>query len=654
MSKLEKTKILLVEDEDTHAELISRAFAAHADRFSLIVVSSLEQAKEYLAASPPQLVIIDLFLPDGKGIEILNTAEGGPLFPVIVITGQGDERVAVDAIKAGALDYVVKSSHTLADMPHIVERAFREWGHIIERKEAEKALQESEERYRLLVETMNDALIVLSKDERLTYANPKASEVLGYSLDELIGFSIADFFDEMNKKIFHKQLTKRKKGEKESYEIDLLKKDGTKLSTIISPQPLFDDNGFYQGSIAVITDITERKQSERERIRLEGQLRQAQKMEAIGTLSGGIAHDFNNILTAILGNTEISLLQVPAESRAGYSLDQILKACHRARELVQQILAFSRKTELERKPVSMGNIVNEATKLLRASIPQTIEIRQKITATKDTILADPTEIHQVLMNLCTNAYHAMAGQGGLLEVILVDYDFDAEETHKYPDLKEGGGYVKLAVCDSGYGMTPDIMERIFDPYFTTKEKGVGAGMGLSVVHGIIKNHRGAVYVDSVPGKGTVFNVFLPLIESDVDKSSEDRTPLPTGNERILFVDDEESLVNLAERMLGFLGYEIVVRTSSEEALKLFRDEGSTFDLVISDMVMPQMTGKELAEEVFKIRPDIPFILCTGFSDMITEAQAKEIGICNYIMKPFDLRKLAVIIRQVLGQKGADT
>ena len=376
-------------------------------------------------------------------------------------------------------------------------------------------------------------------------------------------------------------------------------------------------------------EIEERKQ-------VEKQLRQAQKMEAIGTLAGGIAHDFNNILAVILGFTEIAL-NMPEDTRTQHWLKQVLKAGERAKELVQQ----------ERKPVRITPILKETLKLLSASLPATIEIREDVAAS-GTILGDPTQIHQVLMNLCTNAAYAMREEGGVLTVSQSDVELDVEAAARYPNLPPGS-YLRLIVSDTGHGMDRAVMERIFDPYFTTKEPNEGTGLGLSVVHGIVQSYGGVITVDSEPGKGTSFHVVLPRIDREDTPKAETFAPLPTGNERILFIDDEEMLVEMGQEMLESLGYDVVALTNNLEALETFRAQPDRFDLVITDQTMPHKTGAELARELLRIRPDIPIILCTGFSEIITEKQAEATGIRRFLMKPILRREMAQTIRDLLDE-----
>jgi len=383
---------------------------------------------------------------------------------------------------------------------------------------------------------------------------------------------------------------------------------------------------------------------------METQLNQAQKMEAIGTLAGGIAHDFNNILSSIMGYTEIALYdEIPEESPAHYSMNQVLKASHRAKDLVKQILAFSRQGSDETKPIKLNSIVTEGLKLLRASLPSNIEIRQNIRTASGLVMADPTQMHQVLMNLCTNAYHAMREKGGELNVELFDVNLNSLDETLNIGLKPGK-YVKLTISDTGHGMNQGVLERVFDPYFTTKPKEEGTGLGLSLVHGIVESFGSKTTVESAPGKGATFTIFLPRIESEDKPEIKDPGPVPTGIERILFVDDETLIVEITEKMLQRLGYDVTSKTSSIEALEVFMTKPEAFDLVITDLTMPKMTGDVLAEEILQIRPDIPVILCTGFSERITEDMIKELGIRKYIMKPILRNEIAQTIRDVLGSK----
>ncbi|MCP4714213.1 MAG: response regulator [Deltaproteobacteria bacterium] len=385
-------------------------------------------------------------------------------------------------------------------------------------------------------------------------------------------------------------------------------------------------------------DITEHK-------KLEDNLRHSQKMESIGTLAGGVAHEFNNILGGIIGYAEIAKDDLPATRPVDESLDNILELSNRARDIVKQILTFSRKDRRKKKPLQPHFLINEDIKMLRATIPATIEIRTDIDEKSGTILADPTQIHQVGMNLCANAAQAMERKGGVLKLGLAPVVLDAEDVKSYQDLKPGE-YVKLTISDTGAGIDPDNINMIFDPFFTTKEVGKGTGLGLAVVEGITKDHGGIINVSSKPGEGTTFEVFLPKIEAKVEEQKRSDT-LPTGTENVLMVDDEDHLVFLMKKILGRLGYKVTALTSSPEALELFKKDPQRFDLLITDLTMPDLTGDSLASEVIAIRPDMPVIIATGYTDAVENGKVKQSGIKAYIPKPCQTVELASTIRLIL-------
>ncbi|MEA1980865.1 MAG: ATP-binding protein, partial [candidate division Zixibacteria bacterium] len=397
---------------------------------------------------------------------------------------------------------------------------------------------------------------------------------------------------------------------------------------------------------AVNVDISERKQAEVEKEKLESRLVQAQKMEAIGTLAGGIAHDFNNILSVIFGYSEIAKEDAPPGTRFQKDLDQVLTGANRAKDLVQQILSFSRQSQVERMPMKIQPLIKEGLKMLRSSLPTTISITNNIDPNCQTVLADPTQIHQILTNLCTNAFHAMETTGGELAVTLkttfVDTDEQAMLLHVIPS-----EYVELTVSDTGSGIGPDVIKKIFDPYFTTKGVGKGTGMGLAIIHGILKEYGGAITAESQLGIGTTFHVYFPVIQKEALPEREESTDIPMGKERVLFVDDEELLAEMGQAMLERLGYHVTVRRSSLEALETFQNTPNDFDLVITDQTMPNMTGSDLARRMMQIRPDIPIILCTGYSNIIDEDSAKGLGIKEFALKPLTKDVIAKLIRKVL-------
>jgi PAS domain S-box-containing protein len=517
---------------------------------------------------------------------------------------------------------------------------------IQERNRAETALRESEGNYRELVQSANCIILRMDTNGRIIFFNNYAQSFFGYRQEEIIGKNVVGTivppkdisgFD-------LKTMIKDIGANPEHYisnENENVRRNGELVRVTWMNKAIYDEEGGIGEILSVGIDVTEKWE-------LVKRLAQAQKMEAIGTLAGGIAHDFNNILSAIIGYTELSIIDTPKGDPLQNNLKQVLKAGGRAKALVQQILTFSRQRENELHPIRVNLIVNEAIKLLRASLPSTIQIRHKIESNL-TVLSDDTNIHQILMNLCTNSSYAMQEDGGILEVNLSDVDLDSNFTGQYPGVKPGK-FIKLTVSDTGCGMSPEVSSRIFDPFFTTKKVGQGTGMGLSVVHGIVKSHGGAITVDSLPGQGTTFSLFLPATEA-ISITPEDSVQLMvTGTEHILFVDDEDFQADMGKRLLARLGYRVTARTDSLEALGLFRQTPDEFDLVITDMTMPAMTGDVLAAEIISIRPDIPVIVCTGYSERIDKEIIKKIGIKELAMKPLAMKDIAEMIRRVLDEK----
>jgi len=508
-------------------------------------------------------------------------------------------------------------------------------------------LDESKAFQASLLETIPIPVFYKDTEGNFLGFNRAFEDFYGKTKEHLIGKTVFDLYPHDLAKIYYDQDAKLIKQQSlQVYESKYQNSHGIIHDIIFHKATLVDTHGVIIGLIGAIIDITERKRAEEESKSLQAQLIQAQKMEAIGTLAGGIAHDFNNILGAILGYSEIAKDTLPEESEAVKHLEKILTAGLRATDLVKQILAFSRQTDAKYIPVKPQLIVPEAIKLLRPSLPATIAIRQNIAVDTPSILADPTQVHQILMNLCTNAYHAMEQDGGTLSVTLMGCELSREDLELQPDVQPGP-FVMLSIGDTGQGIASEIRNKIFDPYFTTKEVGKGTGLGLAIIHGIVTSYGGFVTCESEPGKGTVFNVYFPALNMEVTAEVKVVETAPLGTERILLIDDEEMLADLGKAMLERLGYEITALTSSLDALALFQDQPDRFDAVITDHTMPGMTGKDLARRLLQIRPEIPIILCTGDNRLLSERQVEVEGIRGLVIKPFAKTEIATLLRKVL-------
>jgi len=501
-------------------------------------------------------------------------------------------------------------------------------------------------RYEDLFKTSRDGILFTDLSGRIEDANPAFLAMVGYPLEEL-----CDRFEQQMTPEKWRLLESRivtpallAHGESGEYEKEFIRKGGGRVPTQVRSWLLRNSRGEPFRKLTLVRDTSARKS-------MEEQLRQAQKMEALGTLAGGIAHDFNNVLAAILGYIELARFDVDESNPARKSIDQIYKASQRARNLVGHILAFSRQTVHEMRPVFMQQIIGESLELLRASLPSTIEIKQSMTSKIYAIEADSTQIHQILMNLCTNASHAMP-EGGTLSILLDVVTLNEVDVHSFIEL-EPGEYMKLSVGDTGCGMDLEVKKRIFDPYFTTKGKGRGTGMGLSVVHGILKVHGGAVRVESEEGEGSVFHLYFPVSKGRADEEPPVVEGLARGRERILFVDDEPDLAEMVGAMLKRLGYTVTAVTDSREALALFSASPGGYDLVVTDLTMPKMTGVVLARKVKALRPEVPVIICTGYSDSVSAGEVSDAGIKFLLMKPLEIRELSASIRNALAGRGTD-
>jgi len=529
---------------------------------------------------------------------------------------------------------------------------------ITERKQAEEALRDSERRLNDVIDFLPDATLVIDRYGKVQAWNRAMETMTGVKKEDMLGKGgyeyalpfygtrrpiLIDLVLHQDEAVENQYVTIRRFGDALFAETRAPNLPPGDVILAATASVLRDSDGEFIAAIECIRDVTHQTL-------LESKLRQAQKMEAIGTLAGGIAHDFNNILASTIGYTELAIMNIGKPNLLNGYLEQVMKACDRAKNLVNQILVFSRQREQERKPVDMTVIVKEALKLLRASLPSTIKINHHFPAEPATVLADPTQIHQIVMNLCTNAAQAMRENGGELDVNLSHISVSTTMAEVNP-LFKAGAYVQLVVKDTGHGIDPAIIDKIFDPFFTTKRHQEGTGLGLSVVYGIVNSYDGVVQVTSELGQGTIFNVYIPAIEEiKVAVEQKITQPIPGGTESLLLVDDEELLVQAMENYLGALGYDVVSYTNSPEALYIVQENPCRFDLMITDMTMPHMTGLKLSREVLAINPLMPVILCTGYNASITEDEVKRSGIKEFVLKPVSLQKMAYLIRQVLDMQ----
>jgi PAS domain S-box-containing protein len=512
------------------------------------------------------------------------------------------------------------------------------------RKRTERTLNEQQFFLKTLLETIPNPVFYKDLIGRYIGCNRSFEEFLGKPRSEIIGKTVYELAPkDIADMYFQKDEELYKKPGKQHYEWKVKKKNGAIREVLFDKATLQGRDGLPTGLIGLITDITERKL-------MESQLRQAHKLEAIGTLAAGIAHDFNNILSAVIGYSELVQMKIPSHSNIQQDMKNITIAGKRAASLVQQILAFSRQEQQIVERIQIGPIIKEIQKMLKASLPSTIQIDTQIETDK-TVLADPIQIHQVLMNLAVNSGYAMREKGGWLRIHLQVVQLQPNENEKFAELKPGE-YLKLTVKDTGSGIPKETLDRIFDPFFTTKEKGQGTGMGLSVAHGIINSLKGVIWAESIPGQETIFTILLPLSDSGMLIEPDFEQSAPGGSEKILFVDDEPLLVELGVSLLEFLGYKVTGIDNSEKALREFTRSPQKFDLLITDQTMPGITGSDLAQQILKIRPGMPIILCTGFSNLISQEKARDLGIKGFAMKPLAKADLAALIRKVLDREGS--
>ena len=645
------TRILVAEDHAGQLETMTALLREEG-----YDVVGCQTAAETISQAQQQrfdIAVIDLQLPDQQGISVIEQLRiNNRTLQIIINTGFSSLDTAKEAINLGVAAYIEKGSDP-KELLHQIDRAMLnrldQYAGELEQAVAERtaSLQDREEQFRQLVEHIHEVFWLSTPDRRhILFVSPAYEAIWGRSCQSLLDNPLT-FQDSIHPddRLHVLQSFAGELLAECAHEYRILRPDDSIRWIGERAFPIKNAEGQVYRLAGLSEDITDRKKAEAALRDTQQKLHQSQKMEAIGTLAGGIAHDFNNILASILGYAELAILRCSHEEKTSSYLQEIQLAGKRAKNLVQQILAFSRQQEPECKPVQLRPLIEEGLQLLRASLPTTIAIQQDL-QTDHTILADPTQIHQILLNLCANAEHAMREQGGTLTVTLTNLDITIDTKDYYPDLQVGP-YLRLSIRDTGHGISPHIMPKIFDPYFTTKKIGEGTGLGLAVIHGIVTSHGGAVLVSSREGEGTTVEIFFPQVFELPTPTPLKSDPLIGGTETILFIDDEEPLARLGKEWLTKLGYTATVRTSSVEGLEVYRRNPMQFDLVVTDQTMPYMSGEGLACELLKLRPDIPIILCTGFSHTMSPEKAKALGIRAFLMKPITYTDLAHTIRKVL-------
>ncbi|MBU0479463.1 MAG: response regulator [Proteobacteria bacterium] len=626
---MQSIKILIIDDEAGICETLVDILEAKG--FLPVAVQTGRDGVKIAGETEFDVALIDLKLPDMDGFEVFKALrQVQPELICIFITGYASAQNAITALKQGAAGYYIKPL-AIDELLHGIKEA-------LEKRTLRENLADSESRYRELLSASKDAIVSVDDHGLVFHWNQAATTIFGYTVEEMMGRSVFLIIPERYRERHAGGMERVRENGKTIYsgnvfEVFGLKKDGTEVPLELSLSRWQTGRQTY--FTGIVRDISER-------INLERQLRQAQKMEAIGTLAGGIAHDFNNLLSIIGGYTEMARRALAPDSEIYADLTAVANATHRATELVKQILTIARQSEGKgKKPLLLQSLLKETVKMLRGTIPTTIQFKIEINEYCRPIMADQSQIHQVLMNLATNAYHAMRDEGGILSVKL-------GEIHDPPGLP-GGNYLCLEISDTGCGIEEHILERIFEPYFTTKKVGEGTGLGLATTHAIVQAHHGYIDVESEPGQGTGFRVLLPVLEEAAGiLPAEDRLQkIASFDGMLLLVDDDGNILAACAKMLSVMGCGVETCHSGAEALKVFRADPDRFDLVITDFVMPEMDGLDLAGKMLDIRPELPVVMITGYNENINEEKARMAGVKALLHKPLDMKMLSDTLKKYL-------
>lgn len=519
-------------------------------------------------------------------------------------------------------------------------------------EEATTAMNDAQLHVRTIADSVPVLISYVNRDHRFQFNNTTYEQWFGVQPGSFTGMHMKDAIGAKAYEGILKRVQAALQGEEQVFENEMLHRSLGPRQIQVRYVPDFDERGNVRGFYSAITDVTESKRVEQEKRELEKQLLRSQRLKTIGTLAGGIAHDFNNILTPILGYTDLALLNVPKTDPLHEDLKRILRGTHRAKDLVEQILLFSKQMEKERKPICLGAIVEEAMKLVRPSIPSTVRIDMRIDHDHPKVVADASQIHQVVVNLCANAWQAMEPKGGLLGLAIGTERFDSSSPNR-PDGLPEGDFVRLSVSDTGIGMSQENLSRIFEPFFTTKNKGdEGTGLGLPVVTGIVSAHSGTIEVESELGQGSTFHVYLPAVESESKTVDSGHATIKGGHETLLIVDDEEAITILLKKMLERYGYAVEAFSDNLAALEAYKQNPDKYDLVITDLTMPRLTGLDLSKRIIEIRPDKPIIITTGFSNQLSDVKLDDYNIHRVLDKPVMMTDLSAAVRDALEKKAA--
>jgi len=646
-------KILYLENDPHHGELVRENLnQPGAGNFEVDCVSDRGAFESALRKFAYQLVLADYSVPGFDGMAALEMVRAfDPHVPLIFVSGSMGEDLAVEALRNGATDYVLKEN--LTRLLPTIHRALEEARDRRDRRVAEVALRESEHRLELALRGADLGLWDWDIASGRVVFNDRWARMLGYQPGEIArdihAWKAMMHPDDAVRVIEDFKLHIEGSSSSIETEYRIRGKSG-EWRWMLNRGRVVERSGDGTAVRATGThiDVTLRKEAESANAALEAQLRQSQKMEALGTLAGGIAHDFNNILGAIIGYSELVRSELDSQPGMQADIGEVLKAANRARLLVQQILAFSRQQPLNLKPLPIADVVQEAMGFLRSTLPSTVDMRFKISPGPQIVLGDATQIHQIIMNLAANSAHALPEQGGFIQVEITPHDVTTEDAKTNQELT-AGRYIRMTVSDNGHGMDASVRQCLFDPFFTTKERGSGAGLGLAVVHGIVKKHHGAVLVSSEPGEGTQISLLFPVSDSlEQPEPDADEGFVIGGGRRILLVDDEEALAKVGKLMLQRMGFSVDMHESSTAAWKAFEADPERYDLVVTDQTMPDMTGLELSERILKKRPEIPIILVTGFHALASPERVSEAGLAKLLMKPYTIQMLSKAIKEVAG------